>query len=264
MKMIGLAFMNPTSLMLVCQRYFDLKEFPGEDWDKWIKQDHRRKIPAAVLSDEQYFSGALKCGAAAVIILKDVDWLQRRGVTCLDGERDGDNIIMKNFTPHQLYQAVKKLDDYAPSTTDVWLSKSNPEGRCAGCKHMRTDCAHDPTPTAKRPCGSEYEAEDASAKVHRLYNLSQLIHICINAAKEDTLLIEPKDFWAKTYAFGMGKMSQTEWISKYGRVLKSAGCPKIYLQNVVVWVKKYGDALKAGKLRNPPSKLDLKLSRKLV
>jgi hypothetical protein len=264
MKMIGLAFMNPTSLWLSCQRYFDVKEFPGDDWDKWLKQDHRRKRTAAVLSDERYFPDSLKCGAHVVIVLKDVDWLARRGILCLDGERDGHNVIMKNFTPHDLFQAVKRLENYAPSKTDVWKSKSNPADRCAGCKHMKTDCAHDPTPTSKRPCKTDFEAEDAAAKVFRLYNLSQLIHVCINAAKEDTLLIEPKDFWKMTYAFAMGGMSQSEWISKYGRVLKTAGCPKMYLQNVVLWVKRYGATLQAGKMRNPPSKLDLKLSRKLV
>jgi len=264
MRVIGLAFMNPTSLRFTCTRYFDVKEFPGEDWDKWLKSDHRRKKTAAILSDEKYFQEALTCGADVVIALKDVDWLFRRGITCLDGERDGDNVAMKNFTPHDLFQAIKKLSDYAPSQTDMWKGKSSPAGRCAGCSHMKTDCAHDPTPTSKRPCGNEYEAENDSQKVYKLYNLSQLIHIALNAADEDTLLIEAKEFWQVTYAFAMGKLSQSEWISKHGRVLKSAGCPKLYLQNIVVWVKKFGPALKAGKQRNPPSKLDLKLSRKLI
>jgi len=263
MKVIGLAFMNTTSLWLACRRYFDVMEFPGKNWDEWLKSDHRRKKTAAVLNDEQFFQDALRCGADVVIAIQTVDWLNRRGIFCLDAERDGDNVVMKNFTPHELFQTVKRLSDYSPSPTDVWRSKSSPEGRCAGCKLMTEHCAHTPVPTDQRPCGNDYEPA-SGATVFRLYNLSQLIHIALNAAQEDTLLIEPQEFWKVTYTFAMGNMSQSEWISKYGRVLKSAGCSKSHLQNIVLWVKKYGQPLRAGKLKNPPSKLDLKLSRKIV
>jgi hypothetical protein len=265
MKIIGLAFVKkPDTIRLVTRRYLDVRVFPSKDFDKWLKADHRKKMPTVILQDKRHFKTALRCGAPAMLVtIPDYDWMINRGILCLDAERQDDDIVMKTFDPHGLFVTLKEIEDHAISKTDVWLEKSSPEGKCAGCAEMYGECPHDPVPTMKRPCKGDFK-QGSGDSIYRTYNLSQLINRALNAANENTLLLEPRSFWVATYTFATGGMTRSTWISEWGRVLKTAGTPKPLLQDIVMWVKRLGEPLQKSLKRNPPSELDIKLSRKLV
>jgi len=264
-QVIGLAYVKPTALHLVVRnRGYDARVFPGDtDWKKHMASGGRaRKV--AIVEDKRQLKKALDAGLPLIVVcVDDIDWLERRGIKCLDGFREDGLDKQLAVTPTQIYTELGKAEVFTTSKTDMWLTKSNPKGRCAGCKHLHGECGYEPIPTAKRPCGDEYEA-DTSQKAYRSYNLSQLIHVAINGSDEDKLMDHPQDFWRATYAFAMGKMSRNEWITEHARLLKSAGTSKPKLQAIVMWVKKYGPRLRDSKITNPPSKLDMTLAEKLL
>jgi hypothetical protein len=264
-QVIGLAYVKPTALRLVVRnKGYDARIFPGDtDWKKHMaSKGSAKKI--AIVEDKRQFKKALDTGLPLIVVcVNDVDWLERRGIRCLDGRREGDTPIQLAVTPTQIYTELGKTKVYSASKTDIWLTKSNPKERCAGCKQLQGECGYEPVPTAKRPCGDEWEAAPAN-KAYLAYNLSQLVHLAVNGADEDRLMDPPQNFWRATYAFAMGQMNRTEWISDHARLMKSAGTQKSKLQNIVLWVKKYGSKLQEGKIGNPPSKLDLKLADKLL
>lgn len=262
-QVIGLAYVKPTALRLVVRnKGFDARVFPGDtDWTKPPKGKVKR---VAIVEDKRQFQKALNAKLPLIVVcVNDVKWLERRGIRCLDGRWEGDTPIQLAVTPVQIYTELGKTKVYASSKTDIWLTKSNPEGRCAGCKHLHGECGYEPTPTMKRPCGDEWEA-DTTPKAYRSFNLSQLVHLALRSADEERLMDQPQDFWRATYAFAMGKLPRTEWITEHARLLKSAGTNKNRLQNIVLWIKRYGPKLQEGKVGNPPSSLDVKLSDKLL
>lgn len=262
-QVIGLAWVKPTALRLVTRnKGYDTRIFPGDiDWTKPPKGNVKR---VAVVEDKRQFQKALDANIPLIVVcINDVKWLERRGIPCLDSRKEGDVDRQLAITPDKIYTELGKTEVFAASMTDIWLTKSSPKGRCAGCKHMHGECGYDPVPTAKRPCGDQWEA-DTSAKGYRAYNLSHLIHLALKAADEGRLMDDPQTFWRATYAFAMGKMGRSEWITEHARLLKSAGTSKGRLQNIVMWVKRYGSRLQQGQVGNPPSALDVKLSDKLL
>jgi len=264
-QVIGLAYVKPTALRLVVRnKGYDARIYPGDtDWDKHLATPTKGK-KIAIVEDKRQFKKAVDAGLPLIVVcVNDLEWLERRGIRCLDSRREGEVSIQLAVTPKQIYTELGKTKVYASSKTDIWLTKSNPRERCAGCKHMREECGYEPTPTAKRPCGDQWEA-DKGNRAYQTFNLSQLVHLCVNGADEEKLMDPPQTFWRATYAFAMGKMTQTEWINEHARMLKSAGTSKGHLQNIVFWVKRYGPKLQEGRLANPPSKLDLKLADKLL
>ncbi|NIT79710.1 MAG: hypothetical protein GWN58_33685 [Anaerolineae bacterium] len=264
-QVIGLAYVKPAALHLVVRnKGFDARIFPGDiDWKKHMASKGRAK-KIAIVEDKRQLKKALDAGLPLIVVcVDDIDWLERRGIRCLDGYREDGLDKQVAVTPTQIYTELGKSEVFTTSKTDMWLTKSNPDGRCAGCKHMYTKCGYEPTPTAKRPCGDEYEANKTS-NGYLAYNLSQLIHLALNNADEDKLMDHPQDFWRATYAFATGQMPRNEWITEHARLLKSAGTSKGRLQSIVMWAKKYGSTLKAGKIENPPSKLDVRLADKLL
>jgi hypothetical protein len=264
-QVIGLAYVKPAALHLVVRnKGYDARVFPGDlDWKKHMASKGRAK-KVAIVEDKRQLKKAIDMNLPLIVVcVDDIDWLERRGITCLDGYRENGLDKQLAVTPTQIYTELGKSEVFTTSKTDMWLTKSNPKGRCAGCKQMHTECAYEPTPTSKRPCGDEYAADTPQA-LHRAYNLSQLIHLALNNADEDKLMDHPQDFWRATYAFAMGQMPRNEWITEHARLLKSAGTAKHRLQSIVLWVKKYGSKLQAGKILNPPSKLDVRLADKLL
>lgn len=265
-QVIGLAYVKPTALRLVVHnKGYDVRVFPGDtDWKQHLASAEGRKKTIAVVEDRRQFKKALKAELPLVVAcINDVDWLERRGIPCLDGRKDGDHLIQLAVTPDQIYTELAKSEVYTASPTDIWLTKSNPKDRCAGCKHLHVECGYEPKPTSKRPCGDEFE-RDTSKKAYKSYNLSQLIHLALNAADEDKLLEAPQKFWRATYTYARGQMTQSDWVNNHGRLLKSAGTPKPTLQAIIQWVKAYNSYLVKGKVRNPPSKLDIRLANKLL
>lgn len=263
-QVIGLAYVKPAALHLVVRnKGYDARIFPGDlDWKKHMASKGAKKV--AIVEDKRQLQKAIDMGLPLIVVcVEDIDWLERRGIRCLDGYRENGMDKQLAVTPTQIYTELAKSEVFSPSKTDMWLTKSNPKGRCAGCKHMYEECGYEPTPTAKRPCGDEYEA-DTSQKAHHTYNLSQLIHLALNNADEDKLMDHPQDFWRATYRFAVGEMPRNEWITDHARLLKSAGTAKSKLQNIVLWVKKFGPRLKEGQIANPPSKLDVRLADKLL
>jgi hypothetical protein len=264
-QVIGLAYVKPAALHLVVRnKGFDARVFPGDlDWKKHMASKSKAK-KVAIIEDKRQLKKALDAGLPLIVVcIDDIDWLERRGIPCLDGYKENGLPKQLRITPTQIYTELGKTEVYATSKGDMWLTKSNPAGRCAGCKQLLDECGYEPTPTAKRPCGDEWAA-DTTKNAYLAFNLSQLIHIALNNAEEERLMDTPQDFWRATYTFAMGQMSRTEWITEHARLLKSAGTSKPRLQNIVLWVKKYGSKLKAGKISNPPSKLDVKLADKLL
>jgi len=271
-QVIGLAFVPTTSLKIVTRAKFDARTFTtSSDIKQWINgKSKRRKV--AIVEDKRVFQKAIDSGVSAIIVCtNDVDWLERRGIPVLDAKQNADFVIvrddegrplMQNITADKILKALNASTVYATSTTDIWLSKSSPAGRCAGCK-LLPDCVHAPTPISHQPCGGDEYAKDTSDRAYRRYSLSQLINLALNSADEAKLMSEPKAFWQATYQFATGKMTRKIWIADHARLLKSAGCNKTRLQAIALWVKRFGPALIEGKQRNPPSKLDIKLSRKL-
>lgn len=270
-QVIGLAFVNTASLKIVTRTKLDARTFTtASDIQQWVNgKSKRRKV--AIVEDKRVFKKAIESGVPAIIVCtNDVEWLERRGIRVLDAKQRDDFVIvrddegrplMQNVTADLILKELSSSTVYAESTTDVWLSKSNPKGRCAGCKIL-SECVHDPTPISRRPCGDKY-AKDTSERAYRSYSLSQLVHLALNSAAEDKLMTVPKEFWQATYQFAMGQMPRKTWIAEHARLLKSAGCNKTRLQAIAMWVKHFGSALVEGNQTNPPSKLDVKLSRKL-
>jgi len=264
-KVIGLAWVKPTSLQLVVRnKGYDTRIFPGDtDWSQFMTTASSAK-KVAVVTDKRQFKKAIEAELPLIVVcIPDVEWLTRRGIKCLDGKLEGDNQIQLVITPTQIYEELNSSDAYTASLTDSWLSKSNPAKRCAGCKHLQEECGYEPTPTSKRPCNTGWEEADPST-AYKNYNLSQLIHLALNGSREDLLMIDPKSFWKATYQFATGQMGRAEWITDHARLLKSSGTSKSKLQNIVLWVKRYGSKLQQKKISNPPSKLDIRLVNKLL
>lgn len=264
-QVIGLAYVRPPALRLVVRnKGLDARIFPGDiDWKKHMaSKESAKKI--AIVEDKRQFKKAIEAGLPLIVVcVNDLEWLERRGIRCLDGRREGETPIQLAVTPAQIYTELGKTEVYAESKTDIWLTKSSPKKRCAGCKHLLGECGYEPIPTAKRPCGNEWEA-DTPGRAYLSHNLSQLINLALNSASEDRLMDHPQDFWRATYCFAVGKMPRNEWITEHARLLKSAGANKTRLQNIVLWVKKYGPKLQDRKIGNPPSKLDIRLADKLL
>jgi hypothetical protein len=263
MKVIGLAFINLTALKVVTvNKQMDLKVYPSDGWEKWREDAKGRRMAVAVVEDRKHFRNALDSGAMHLIVLTDYDWLTRRGVTCLDAAKKGDNLTIKSVTPDQIKTSLLDLPDYQLSENDKWISKGNPEGRCAGCKQL-SDCGHDPKVMTKRPCETQWEV-DSTENSYRSYSLSHLIHLALGSANEDALLLRPQEFWKATFDFALGNISRSDWIAQYGRALRTAGTPKNRLQDIALWVKRYGSALKAGEVKSPLTKGDQKMVEALV
>jgi hypothetical protein len=273
-QVIGLAWIKPTALHLVLRnKGYDARIYPGDtDWANHMAVPSKLK-KVAVIEDKRYLKRALEEELPLIIVcVEDLDWMERRGIKCLDGFKEQGlttqlEVTAKKkqlaITPAQIYAELSKADVYETSTTDIWLTKSNPKGRCAGCKNFE-ECGFEPTPTAKQPCGGKDWAPEGSPKSYRSHSLSQLIHLALSGADEAKLMDSPQTFWRSTYAFATGSMSRTEWITDHARMLKSAGANKVRLQSIVMWVKRYGPKLHAKKIGNPPSKLDVKLAEKLL
>jgi hypothetical protein len=258
MRVIGLAFINLTVLKIVTSnKQMDLKVYPSDGWDKWLDDARGRRMAVAVVEDRKHFRTALDSGALHLIVLTDYDWLARRGISCLDADKKKDSLTIKNVTPDQIRTALLELPEYTQSDDDKWVAKGNPEGRCAGCKQL-SDCGHDPRIMSKRPCGDQWEP-DTTENSYRAYSLSHLIHLALGSANEDALLLQPRDFWTATFDFAVGKTNRSDWIAQFGRALRTAGTPKGRLQDIALWAKRYGAALKAGEVKNPPTKADVKM-----
>jgi len=243
-QVIGLAYVTPTSLRLVVRnRGYDARVFPGDtDWQRFLSGGTKKK-PVAIVEDKRQFKKAVEMDCPLVVVcVNDLEWLERRGIRCLDARRENGVPKILNVTPAQIYTELGKTSVYTRSTTDLWLTKSNPAGRCAGCQHLKKTCVHEPTPTSRRPCGDEWAADTGNV-AYRTFNLSQLVHLALNSATEDKLMDPPREFWRATYLFACGKMTRNEWITNHARLLKSAGASKTHLQNIALWVKRYGPVL---------------------
>jgi hypothetical protein len=263
MKVIGLSFVNLTVLNIVmANKQISLKVYPSDGWKEWLEDAKGRRMAVGVIEDRKQFRNALNSGVLHLIVLADYDWLTRRGIRCLDAKREGDNLIIKNSTPDQIRTALIEGPDHETSEDDTWIAKGNPEGRCAGCE-LLSDCGHDTKIMSKRPCQDQWRLTTAE-NAYKYYSLSHLIHFALGSANEDALLMRPKEFWKATFDFATGNLTKNDWISQYGRALRTAGTPKGRLQDITLWVKKYGSVLRAENIKNPPTKADVKVMKTLL
>jgi hypothetical protein len=257
---VGLAFTNSTTLVLVLRNDYAVKTFPADDWTPWLKKATKTKNRpvVAIVEETEHFESALTCGAQHVIVLAKLDWLTNRNITCLDAEESEGLPKVKRLSPEGLMRALKENAPYTTSTHDKWRKRGNPANRCAGC-HLLEEA---PCKGKKKPESKRCEKYDPKKPKAAYYNLSNLIYLALKHTNEDAMLITPKEVWRDTYDFAVGRMGKTEWVGNCGRKLRTAGTSKDKLKLIVEWVAKYGKALAAGKRKNPPGKLDLKLAQK--
>lgn len=238
---IGLAFITVEAVKVSLEgSEWEAELYPSSKFDKFLKIDHGDCGTVALLSDKSYFQDALKLNVDRIIACCPWTWLQSRGIKTLDAEPINNGLtVNKNLHPAILFQELEGCEEYKRSVNDIWLSKGKP----------RSNPERDGMPVGK---------------LYQTYSLANLLHIALHKADEDLLMVPPKDFWSATYRFAIGKMSKTDWAVRYGRSLKSAGVPRVDLQNITRWVSRYGKYLVAGKTTGAVSIADLKIATKLV
>lgn len=255
---VGLAFTNSTTLVLVLRNDYSVKPFPSEDWGKWIKRAAKGNPVVAIVEDPEHFEQALTSGARHVIVLARLEWLTHRGIPCLDAEEADGLPVVKKLSPEKLMQALRERAPYQPSTSDQWLKRGDASGKCAGCGLM--DIA--PCKGKKHPESARCEKYKVGGAAANRYNLYQLVHLALRHVNEDALMMSPKEVWQTTYDFAVGRVPKADWIANCGRKLRTAGTNKQRLRQIVEWVAANGKALAAGKVKNPPGKMDIKLAQK--
>lgn len=234
---IGLAFIGPEAVKIALNnKKWTAEIYPAESFGRWYKTDHGKRSRVVLLTDKSRFQEALTLDVEKIIACCPWSWLEARGIETLDARRKGDGLVIQNnIKPSTIQHALVEVRDYKPSVNDRWLRRGAP-------KPAR---------------------ENRADKSYHTYSLANLVHIALNRADETLLLIKPKDFWISSYHLATGKISRKAWLARYGRSLISAGTSREDLQNITLWVKKYGRFLIEKKKKKPISKLDLKLAKKL-
>jgi len=98
-KVVGLAFVKPTALSVLVRTTLDARIYAPKDTEYRSWKKKKGKLPKAVIvEDKRYYTSAVKGNTEHIIVCtSDFDWIEKRGITCLDAERDGDNIKIKNM-----------------------------------------------------------------------------------------------------------------------------------------------------------------------
>ena len=276
MRIIGLTFCSPKTLELIkslAPSPVALATFTGDvkAFKEWARKLEPKVTPIALLEDRAQFKALRSAGISHVVAFADFPWLTKRGIVCLDAEAETTDdekhlITVKRTTPADIWNRLLlkgvQVLPHKTSDQDRWLSRSTTEGLCAGCNRLG-DCGS--KPTSKRECDDhyKYEKDDSEKTAYKRYSLGQLLHTSLARCDEKLLVATPKEIWFGTYRYALGEVTKAAWIANYGRPMKTAGAAKPGLKRIVRWVDKFGEALQAGKIGDPPSKGDVQFALKV-